>query len=87
MKKIPYKTDQNHPVIRAYKDAVEQGKRNQHVLPQENGWVVKHLGSEKISTIFPSQEKAAQYAQSHAIADTAVFIHGSDGRIQHRKDY
>ena len=87
MKKIPYKTDQNNPVIRAYKEAVEKGKKDQHILPREEGWIVKNLLSKTISQTFDTQQKAAKYAESIASQGTAIFIHGSDGRIRNRIDY
>ena len=87
MKKIIYKTNQNNPVIRAYKEAVEKGRKNQHVLPRQNGWVVKNLGSGKASHVFSTKEDAADYAESMAAAGTAVFIHNSEGRIQNRIDH
>ena len=88
MKKIPYKTDQDNPTILAYKEAVKKGKKDQHVLPRENGWIVKSLLSEKMSQSFGTQQEAAKYAESIAKnLGTAVFVHGSDGRIIDRKDY
>lgn len=88
MKKIPYQTDQNNPAVREYKEAVEKGKRDQHVLPRENGWIVKSLLSDKISSVFDTQEKATHYAESIARTQgTAVFIHGTDGRIRDIRSY
>lgn len=87
MKKITLKTDQNNPAIRAYKDAVEKGKKDQHILPKENGWIVKNLLSDTVSPTFGTQQEAAKYARSIANQGTAVFIHGADGRIQKRIDY
>ena len=87
MKKIQYKTDQNNPTVRAYKEAVEKGKKDQHILPRENGWIVKSLLSEKTSQTFSTQQEAAKYAESIASQGTAVFIHGSDGRIRDRIDH
>ena len=34
MNKILYKTDQNHPQIKEYKEAVKKGEQNYHVLPR-----------------------------------------------------
>lgn len=87
MKKIPYKTDQNNPAVRAYVEAVKRGKKNKHVLPKGNGWVVRSLTSDEVSQIFTTQKEAADYAHLVATAGTAVFIHGSDGHIRDRKDY
>ena len=87
MQKIPYKTDQNNPIIRAYSEAVERGKKNQHVLPYGNKWAVTNLSSGKASNVFNDPQEAAKYAEVNATAGTVVFIHGSDGRIKERKDY
>lgn len=87
MQKIPYKTDQNNPAIRAYSEAVEKGKKNQHVVPYGDKWAVTDLASGKAMQVFIDESGAIEYAQSHAAQGTAVFIHGSDGRIKERKDY
>ena len=87
MKRIPLKTDQNNPAIRAYKEAVEKGKKDQHIFPKKNGWIVKNLLSDKASQTFGVQQEATKYAQSIASQGTAIFIHGVDGRIQERIDY
>ena len=87
MKKIPYNTDQNNPAIQAYVNAVEKGKKDQHVLPRENGWIVKSLLSDKISQIFGTQQEAVKYAEQHASQGTAVFIHAQNGFIIDRKYY
>lgn len=87
MKKIPYNTDQNNPVIQAYVDAVEKGKKDQHVLPRENGWVVKNLLSDRVSQTFGSQQEAVKFAEQHVSQGTAIFIHGQNGLITDRKYY
>ena len=87
MQKIPYKTDQNNPAIQAYKEAVEKGKKNQHILPYEGKWAVGNLASSKTNQIFNDSDEALRYAEANAAAGTAIFIHGADGRIKQRKDY
>lgn len=87
MQKIRYQTDQNNPAIRAYREAVEKGMKNQHVLPYEGKWAVANLGTEKIDQVFNDLQEAIDYAEAHAAQDTAVFIHDLDGRIKERKDY
>ncbi len=87
MQKIPYNTDQNNPAIRTYKEAIEKGKENQHVLPYGEKWTVTNLASGAAGHIFAYQKEAIEYAENNATAGTAVFIHGSDGRIKERKDY
>ena len=82
MKKIFYKTNQSNPTVVAYKQAVEKGMKNQHVLPFGNEWVVKRTDSEKASHVFGTQQEATRYAESIAQNQgTAVFVHGHDGKI------
>lgn len=87
MKKLLYETDQNNPVVQAYVAAIEKGKKDQHVFPRENGWIVKNLFSNKASKIFSTQQDAVKYAEVNAVQGTAVFIHASNGLISDRKDY
>ena len=87
MQKVSYKTDQNNPVVRSYKEAVEKGKKNQHVLPYGEKWAVTNLVSGKATHVFRDPNEAIKYAKANAAAGTAVFIHGPDGRISERKDY
>lgn len=88
MKKIPYKTNQKDPTILAYKDAVEKGKRTQHVLPRKEGWIVKRADSDRPDKVFITEHEATEYAKSIAQNQgTAVFIHSSDGTIRERRDY
>lgn len=87
MQKITYKTDQSNPTIVAYREAVEKGKKNQHVVPHAGKWAVGNLASGKVDRVFGNPEEALRYAEANAASGTAVFIHGSDGRIKERKDY
>ena len=86
MQKILYRTNQSNPTISAYKDAVEKGKRNQHILPQGNKWVVKTFTNGSIQ-IFDTQQEAKLYAESAATPGTAIFTHAPNGLITDRKDY
>ena len=88
MKRIHFKTDQNHPQIKAYKEAVEKGKTNQHVLPKGGAWILRKASSLKATKIFDTQREAVKYAEAIARNQgTALFIHGEDGRIRNRRDY
>lgn len=66
MKKTILKTNQNDPQIKAYKEAVERGKRNQHVVPAEGRWVVIGGGGEKPIDTFGTQQEAIERAKSIA---------------------
>lgn len=88
MRKILYKTDQNNPLIKEYKEAVERGKQNYHVLARGDEWIVKRAGSSRPAQVFGTQSEAADFAKSVSQNQgTALFIHGVDGRIIDRKDY
>ena len=62
--------------------------KNQHVVPRKSGWAVKSEGSEKASTIKPTQQKAIQAATKIAKKEKSeVVIHGRDGRIREKDSY
>lgn len=85
MNKIVYKTDQNHPQIRAYKEAVERGLQSHHVLPRGNAWIVKRAGASKATAIFTTQSDAINRGKVLANNNNSeLFIHGRDGRIRER---
>lgn len=87
MTKIQLKTDQNNPAIRAYREAVEKGKNNQHILPYGDDWAVSDIISSKADFVSNSPQDALAFAENRATKGTAIFIHGPDGRIVSRKDY
>ena len=87
MKKTILKTNQNDPQIKAYKEAVEKGKKSQHVVPNNGGWVIIGGDREK-PAIFGTQQEAITKAKSIAQNQgTAVYIHGMDGRIRETESY
>lgn len=88
MKKIIYKTNQDDPQIRAYKEAVEKGRQDHHVVYKEDSWVVTQGGAQRPIDTFGTQQEAIAKAKSIAQAQgTAVFIHGVDGRIRETESY
>jgi hypothetical protein len=88
MRKVFYKTDQTHPQIQAYKQAVEKGMNSQHVLPRGNAWIVKRAGSLKATQVFNTQKEAVSVATTIAQNQgTALFVHGKDGRVRIRQDF
>ena len=88
MKKVPYKTNQNNPQVKAYNEAVQRGMKNQHVIPKDDGWAVKRAGADKASGVYNTQKEAIKEATSIAKNQgTSVFIHGEDGRIRESTSY
>ena len=88
MKRIIYKTNQNNPQVKAYKEAVEKGRQDHHVVYKDDEWKVITGGAERPLETFRTQEEAVERAKSIARSQgTAVYIHGIDGRIREREIY
>lgn len=88
MKKTILRTNQNDPQIKAYKEAVEKGKKSQHVVPKESGWAVISGSIEKQADTFGTQQEAIERAKFVARSSGAsVYIHGVDGRIRAAESY
>lgn len=63
-------------------------KRNQHVVPHQNGWAVKPAGATKASAVFPTQKQAIDRAREVSRNQgTELLIHGQDGRIRARDSH
>ncbi|MBI2196553.1 DUF2188 domain-containing protein [Candidatus Daviesbacteria bacterium] len=88
MKKIFYKTNQNDPQVRAYKEAVERGRQDHHVVYKDDSWRVIRGDAQRPLETFSTQEEAIKRAKLIARSQgTAVYIHGVDGRIRERESY
>jgi hypothetical protein len=62
--------------------------KNQHVVPNENGWAVKGEGNEKPTKIFDTQKEAIDFARQIAINQEAeLVIHNKEGRIRDKDSY
>ncbi len=63
-------------------------KKNQHVVPRQNGWAVKGAGNSKATSVHPTQAEAIQSARSTAINQKSeMLIHGRNGQIRERNTY
>jgi uncharacterized protein YdaT len=63
-------------------------KKNQHVVPHENGWAVKSAGGQRASSVHSTQSSAIQAAKSIAQNNQSeMFIHGRNGQIRERNTY
>jgi hypothetical protein len=63
-------------------------KKNQHVVPQKNGWAVKGAGNSKATAIHPTQQSAITQARDIARNQgSEMLIHGANGRIRERNTY
>lgn len=62
--------------------------KNQHVVRRDNGWAVKAEGSERASTIRPTQQQAIEFAIKIAKNEKSeVVIHRRDGKIRDKDSY
>lgn len=63
-------------------------KRNQHVVPHENGWAVKGAGAQKATSVHDTQAEAISAAKSIAQnQQSEMLIHGRNGQIRERNTY
>jgi len=63
-------------------------KRNQHVVPHDNGWAVRSTGSQRASSIHRTQGGAISAGREIAKNQRSeLFIHGRNGRIRERDSY
>jgi len=63
-------------------------KRNQHVVRHKDGWAVRGAGSQRATSVHPTQRAAVDVAREIARAQrTELFVHGRDGRIRERDSY
>ena len=63
-------------------------KKNQHVVPNKNGWGVRGEGNEKLTSLFQTQKEAIQVAKEIAINQRSeLVIHGRDSKIREKNSY
>ena len=64
------------------------GKRNQHIVPRDDGWAVRGAGSQRASSVHRTQREAIDAGREIARNQgTELFIHGKDGRIRERDSH
>lgn len=63
-------------------------KRNQHVVPHEQGWAVRPEGASKPTSVHHTQAQAIEAARSTARNQgTELLIHRPNGQIRERNTY
>ncbi|MCT4624030.1 MAG: DUF2188 domain-containing protein [Schleiferiaceae bacterium] len=63
-------------------------KKNQHVVPHENGWAVRGAGNEKASSVHATQAAAIEAAKATAQRQQSeMLVHGRNGQIRERNSY
>lgn len=57
--------------------------KDQHVVPHEDAWAVRGEGNQRVTSIHPTQQDAADRAREIARREgSEVVIHRPDGRIR-----
>lgn len=63
-------------------------KKPIHTVPHGSGWANRRQGSDRVSSLHPTQAEAARAGRDMARRDeTEHFIHGMGGRIRERNSY
>lgn len=63
-------------------------KKNQHVLPNKEGWAVKGAGNSKATAITSTQIEAIKIAKEIAKnQNSELIIHGTNGQIREKNTY
>lgn len=62
--------------------------KNQHVVPNKNGWAVKGEGNQRNTFITSTQQEAIDIARQIARNQgSELFIHGRNGQIRERDSH
>ena len=62
--------------------------KTQHVVPHDGEWAVKRGGSDRATTVVPTQKEAIKIAIEIAKNQNAeLFVHGRDGQIREWESY
>lgn len=63
-------------------------KKNQHVVPHQDGWAVKGEGNAKATKVTTTQQEAIDVARKIAKnQEVELLIHGRNGQIRTRDSY
>lgn len=63
-------------------------KKNQHIVPHEDGWAVRGEGNQRVTSIHDTQQEAIRAGRDIARNQSSeLLIHGENGRIRERNSY
>jgi Uncharacterized protein conserved in bacteria (DUF2188) len=63
-------------------------RKNQHVVPHEEGWAVKGEGNKKATIVVTTQAEAIRLGREIAQnQQSELFIHRENGQIRERNTY
>lgn len=74
----------DHPSLKAYAEAMEQGKHSYFVAQRDQVWVVKKQANVKATRVFPTKHKAISYAKDVTKSqNVALYVHDSNGEVKY----
>lgn len=63
-------------------------KKNQHVIPHNDGWAVKGEGNSRVTKTADTQHEAIEIAKQIAKnQESEMFVHRPNGQIRDRNSY
>ena len=63
-------------------------KKNQHVVPHNDGWAVRGEGNTKVTSHHRTQKEAIEIARAIASNQhSELLVHGRDGQIRYRDSH
>lgn len=74
--------------VQAKKGGIERMGKNQHVVPNKDGWAVKGEGNQRNTVVTKTQREAIDIARQIAKNQgSELFVHGQNGQIRERDSY
>lgn len=63
-------------------------KKNQHIVPHQDGWAVKGAGNKRPTSVHSTQSEAIASGRKNARnQQSELLIHGRNGKIRERDSY
>lgn len=63
-------------------------KRNQHVVPRENGWAILGAGAQRDTQVFDRKQDAVDRAREISQNQKSeLVVHGQNGQIQYKDSH
>jgi len=66
----------------------QMSKRNQHVVPREDGWAVRGAGAQRDTQVFDRKQDAVDRAREISQNQKSeLVVHGQNGQIQYKDSH
>jgi uncharacterized protein YdaT len=72
----------------SYFEVIDMSRKNQHVVPHQNGWAVRGAGNQRATSVHDTQQQAIDSARDIARNQhSELVIHRPNGRIRDKNSY